>query len=454
MSAARHVVVVGAGLAGTLTAVHLARLGHRVDVYERLPDPRVTARAGGRSINLGLSQRGVAALAEVGVLADVLRAATPMRGRVVHQPGGRLAFQPYGTAADQVLRSVLREDLGDVLLTEARSHPSVAVHFGTRLTALDRGGHDRRPVCAFTDEHGAELVVEPDLVVGADGAFSATRAHLVRGLPADVHQKALPWGYKEFAIPAGRPGDLRRTPDALHVWPGHDGLVVAHPNINGSLTATAFLPLTGPGSLAELTTEAAVRELFDTRFPDVRTLVPDVVEQFLAHPAGHLVTVRVSPWQHEGRVVLVGDAAHAVYPFYGQGMNSALEDCALLRDCLTGPDWAAGLREFERRRKPHTDVLADLSEANFDELRTRVASPLFLARKKADLLLSRVFPGRWVPLYTMISHTDTPYADALRRARRQQAALGWTGAATALAAVVTGLAAARRARREGGRGRC
>ncbi|MEU4746537.1 NAD(P)/FAD-dependent oxidoreductase, partial [Actinosynnema sp. NPDC023658] len=282
MSTARHVVVVGSGLAGTLTAVHLARMGHRVDVYERLPDPRVTARAGGRSINLGLSQRGIAALAEVGLLADVLRVAVPMRGRVVHQRGGRLAFQPYGTAEDQVLRSVLREDLGDVLLTEALSHPEVKIHFGTRLTALDCGDRDRRPVCRFTDDQGVELVTEADLVVGADGAFSATRAHLVRSTAADIHHKALPWGYKEFAIPAGRPGDLRCTPDALHVWPGHDGLVVAHPNINGSLTATAFLPLTGPGGLAELTTESAVRELFDTRFPGVRELVPDVVEQFLS----------------------------------------------------------------------------------------------------------------------------------------------------------------------------
>ncbi|GAA1024600.1 MULTISPECIES: FAD-dependent oxidoreductase [Amycolatopsis] len=439
----KQVLVAGAGLAGSLAAIHFAQLGHRVEIHERRPDPRGAGAGGGRSINLGLSQRGIRALDQVGLLGPVLAAAAPMRGRVIHQRDGELDFQPYGCHEDQILRSVLRDDLNRILLGKALEHPNVSARFGVTLTDLDRGSATAKPVCTFTGESGL-YHASADLVVGADGAFSAVRTRLLRGLPADFRQRVLPWGYKEFAIAAGPSGEVRSSPDALHVWPGDDGLIVAHPNINGSLTATVFLPLSGERSLATLTTEDSVRALFDTRFPDVLELVPDIVEQFLSHPTGHLVTVRSSPWQHEGRVVLIGDAAHAVYPFYGQGMNSALEDCAVLRDCLANDDWAEALRTFEQRRKPHTDVLADLSEQNFDELRTRVASPLFLARKKADLVLSRAFPKRWMPLYTMVSHTTIPYADALRRARRQHAALAWGGGATALAFALTGGALARR----------
>jgi kynurenine 3-monooxygenase len=445
MSAGKRVLVTGAGLAGSLAAIHFAQLGHRVEIHERRPDPKTASPGGGRSINLGLSQRGMRALDQVGLLEPVLTTAAPMRGRVIHQRDHNLHFQPYGNREDQILRSVLREDLNRILLTRAREFPNVTVRFGRTLTGLDRGSASAGPVCTFSGDDGPDRVAA-DLVVGADGAFSAVRTQLLRGLPADFEQRFLPWGYKEFTIAAGPAGELSRAPDALHVWPGHDGLIVAHPNVSGALTATVFLPLSGRQSFETLTTERSVRALFDTRFPDVRTLVPDVVEQFLAHPTGHLVTVRTSPWQHDGRVVLLGDAAHAVYPFYGQGMNSALEDCAVLRDCLADDDWAAALRTFERRRKPHTDVLADLSERNFDELRTRLASPLFLARKKADMALSRAFPGRWVPLYTMVSHTTMPYADALRRSRRQHTALTWAGAATVLATAASGFALARRGR--------
>ncbi|MEC3974212.1 FAD-dependent oxidoreductase [Amycolatopsis sp. H20-H5] len=451
MSDGRRVLVVGAGLAGSLAAIHLARLGHQVEIYERLPDPRTAARNGGRSINLGLSQRGIRALDGVGLLDEVLRVAAPMRGRVIHQRDRELDFQPYGSQEDQILRSVLREDLNGILLTTALGLPNVRAHFGETLTGLDRGSVTSAPVCRFTGA-GGEHEVSAELVVGADGAFSAVRTRLLRGLPADFHQRFLPWGYKEFAVPAGLPGELRSAPDSLHVWPCHDGLIVAHPNVNGSLTATVFLPLSGDESFETLTTEQSVRKLFDTRFPDVRELVPDVVEQFLGHPTGHLVTVRSSPWQHEGRVVLIGDAAHAVYPFYGQGMNSALEDCTVLRECLERDDWAAALRTFQERRKPHTDVLADLSEQNFDELRTRLASPLFLARKKADLLLSKTFPGRWVPLYTMVSHTTMPYADALSRARRQHTVLTWASIGTALTTALCGYALSRRGRTSRTRG--
>ncbi|MGQ0837732.1 FAD-dependent oxidoreductase [Actinokineospora sp.] len=441
---ATTVAVVGAGLSGSLMAVLLARRGYRVEVFDRRPDPRVRSAASGRSINLGLSQRGVTALRHAGLLDQVLAHAAPMRGRVVHRPDGPHAFQPYGTREDQILRSVLREDLNLVLLNAAAALPGVRFHFEAKLTRLDKGDDDTRPVCWFGDRR-----VEADTVVGADGAFSTVREQMQRGEPADYHREFLPWGYKELAIPAGPRGFRGTDPEALHVWPGHDGLIVAHPNADRSLTGTIFLPLTGPDSFATLNTVSDVKTLLCQRFPDLLDLVPDAAEQFVDQPVGHLVTVRTSAWHHRGRVVLIGDACHAVYPFYGQGMNSSFEDCVTLDGCLDrAGDHGTAFADYQRRRKEHTDVLADLSARNFVELRDRLASPLFLARKKADLLLNRLFPDQWIPLYTMISHTTMPYADALRRADRQQAALGWlagtvaAGCGLALATTLT-----RRARR-------
>ncbi|PPK71462.1 NAD(P)/FAD-dependent oxidoreductase [Actinokineospora auranticolor] len=424
----RDVAVVGAGLSGCLMAVLLARRGYRVRVFERRPDPRLGAGDEGRSINLGLSQRGINALRHAGLLDRVLAHAAPMRGRVVHLPDGDLGYHPYGTSDDQILRSVLRHDLNVVLLDAAES-AGVALRFDARLADLDKA--DGAVTLRFED--GA--VVEAGTVIGADGAFSTVRARMQRGEPADYHQEFLPWGYKELSIAAGAPGDRRADPESLHVWPADGGLVVAHPNADRSLTGTIFLPLTGPGGFDALRTPDAVRAMITARFPDLTGLVPDVVEQFLSQPTGHLVTVRTAPWHWRGRVVLLGDACHAVYPFYGQGMNSAFEDCVILDGCLdrNAADHAAAFAEYQAIRKADTDVLADLSAANFVELRDRLSSPLFLARKKADLALNRLLGRRWVPLYTMISHTTTPYAEALRRSRRQNATLAWLACATAAA---------------------
>ncbi|GLZ38037.1 NAD(P)/FAD-dependent oxidoreductase [Actinokineospora sp. NBRC 105648] len=450
----RDIAVVGAGLSGCLMAVLLARRGYRVRVFERRPDPRVRGGDHGRSINLGLSQRGITALRHAGLLDQVLAHAAPMRGRVVHLPDGSLGYHPYGTSDDQILRSVLRHDL-NVILLDAAEAANVALHFGARLTDLDKGsdkGGDKgagdTPV-TLRFEDGT--VVEAGTVIGADGAFSTVRARMQRGEPADYHQEFLPWGYKELAIAAGAVGDRRADPEALHVWPADDGLVVAHPNADRSLTGTIFLPLTGPGGFDALRTPEAVRALVTERFPDLTGLVPDVVAQFLSQPTGHLVTVRTSQWHWRGRVVLLGDACHAVYPFYGQGMNSAFEDCVTLDGCLERhpADHGAAFAAYQAIRKVDTDVLADLSAANFVELRDRLSSPLFLARKRADLALNRLLGRRWVPLYTMIAHTTTPYAEALRRSRRQNTTLGWLAGATATAAAAAGTLLVRHLSRQG-----
>ncbi|WP_216216772.1 FAD-dependent oxidoreductase [Amycolatopsis aidingensis] len=428
-------VVAGAGLAGSLIAVYLARHGHRVTVLERRPDPRSPgARERGRSINLGLSQRGIQALRGVGLLEALEPLTVPMRGRVVHGPDGALRFQPYGRRADQVLHSVLRHDLNVLLVAEAE-RLGVTFHWDTPVREVDSTVPSVR---TDTGEHAA------DLVIGADGAFSTVRARLGRARRMDLHQEFLEWGYKELLIPAGADGHPRTELRALHVWPGDEGLIVAHPNVDGSLTATVFLPFEGEAGFAGLTTPERVRSFFARCFPDTLDLIPDLVRQFLDHQEASLVTVRTSPWHlpgGAGGVVLLGDAAHAVYPFFGQGMNSAFEDCSVLDRCLREhpADLPTALAAFERARRPHTDVLAELSKRNFVELRDKVRSPLFLARKKADLLLHRCFPRAWVPLYTLISHTTVPYGEALARARRQDRLLGGATAAltgVALAAAV------------------
>ncbi|GAB7045592.1 FAD-dependent oxidoreductase [Catenuloplanes indicus] len=435
-----HAVVVGAGLAGSLTAVFLARRGYRVSVYERRPDPRTAGTAAtGRSINLGLSARGMAALDEAGLLDAVLARGVPMRGRVVHRPDGTTRFQPYGVREHEILHSVLRDDLLRLLVDTASAHPDVSFHFGRTLTGLDR---DKGTV----EVADPAETVEADLIVGADGVFSAARRHLQHGLRADYAQEFLPWGYTELTIPAGPGGVPRVRLEALHVWPGEDALMVAHPNRDGSLTCSLFMAHEGPVSFAALRDRAAIHAFADAAFPDARELMPDLADELLAHPVGRLVTVRTAPWRHEDRVVLVGDAAHAVYPFFGQGMNAAFEDCLVLDACLgRHPDRGTALAAYEAARRPHTDVLADLSAANFTELRARVHRPGYVLAAAADRALSRLLPHRWVPLYTLVAHTTTPYADALARVRRQRRALA--------AAVTVGTAVAVLAARLSLRGR-
>ncbi|MGH4033640.1 FAD-dependent oxidoreductase [Actinomycetota bacterium Odt1-20B] len=423
--------VVGAGLAGSLMALYLGRRGYRVTVYERRADLRSQPDDGqGRSINLGLSARGIRALDQVGLLERLWPLTVPMRGRVIHRPGAAPAFQAYGTEESQILHSVLRSDLNRLLIDAAEALPNVRFVFRTRLTGLDKD-----QACAYVTDAatGEERAVTADAVIGADGVYSAVRRHLHSGERADVHQEFMDWGYKELTIPAAPDGSAQVRIEALHIWPGGAGLIVAHPNRDNSLTGTLFLPFEGEESFATLTTPEAVLTFFRARFPDAEELIPDLLKEFDANPVGTLVCVRTRPWQHRGRAVLIGDAAHAVYPFYGQGMNSSFEDCLELDACIGRHPGRldAAFREFEEARKRHTDVLNELSKQNFVELRDRLASPLHVALKKADLALSKVFPTAWQPLYTMVSHTTMPYGDALERARRQDTVLKVLAAATA-----------------------
>jgi kynurenine 3-monooxygenase len=424
---APRVLIVGAGLAGSLLAVLLGRRGWRVEVLERRADPRATAAVPSeqRSINLGLSHRGMGALRQAGVLDAEMRTAVRARGRVIHASDRRVEFQPYGSDEHEVLHSISRAELNRVLIDRAEEVPGVRFRFGVQVEGMDRDA----ATVDYRDADGVAARAEADFVVGADGAFSTIRQWMQRGQRADFSQEFLEWGYKELTLPAAPGGGSQVELEALHIWPRGDCLIVSHPNNDGSHTLTLFLPWEGRRSFAVLQTPEVVNAFFANLYPDLPPLAPGLADEFFAHPTGSLVTTRTFPWYHRDRVVLVGDGCHAVYPFYGQGMNAALEDCLVLDECLAAhpADRAAAFQAFQDARKRNTDALAELAKQNFVELRDTANQPAFVARKQIDLLLSRLFPNRWRPLYTMVVHTTMPYAEAMERQRRQERILRMFG---------------------------
>lgn len=438
MSAGRNetALLAGAGLAGALVAVQLARAGYRVRVFEHRPDPREGARSRARSINLAISARGIHALESVGLAEQILERAVPMRGRMIHGVSGGLAFQPYGTQADQAIHSVSRLGLNLALIEAAAAEPNVELNFGVRAVDVDLDA----PALELEDAAGGERTrVEGDFVVGADGAFSAVRGRLQRLDRFDFSQTYLRHGYKELTIPPAEDGGFRMEPNALHIWPRGGFMMIALPNRDGSYTCTLFWPFAGEHGFDALRDRAEIERYFQRTVPDAVPLMPDLAEEYLRNPVSSLVTVRCRPWHRRDRAVLVGDACHAVVPFYGQGANAAFEDCVVLERCLRegGFDRAAAFAEYDRLRKENVDALADLAIANFLEMRDHVASPAFRLKKKAEKLLHRLLPFWFVPLYTLVTFTRTPYAAAREKARRQWAVV--RGAAVFIAMLLLAL---------------
>lgn len=410
------VTLVGAGLSGPLMAAYLGQAGYPVHLYERRSDPRKAGASAGRSINLALSRRGLHALEQVGLAEPVRAISIPMRGRMMHPVHGALHFQPYGTEPAHYLNSISRGHLNMLLLDAAEACPGVRVTFDHKAADVDP---ESGRVVFETPEGRRE--VETGVLIGADGAFSAVRSAMQRRDRFDYSQDYLEHGYKELTLPASPEGGFRLEPHALHIWPRGSFMMIALPNLDRTFTCTLFWPFEGEPSFASIRGEAAVRGFFEKTFPDAVSLFPSLVAEYAANPVGSLVTVRCRPWHVGGKVVLVGDACHAVVPFYGQGMNAAFEDCTVLMECLRehGPDLEAAFRRYEARRKANTDALADMAIENFVEMRDHVGSGAFLLRKALERGLTRAFPRRYVPLYTMVSFTRIPYAEARRRARAQ-----------------------------------
>jgi kynurenine 3-monooxygenase len=440
----KSITIVGAGLGGALSAVFLGRAGHRVRVYERRPDPRKGASGRGRSINLAISTRGLAALECVGLDTKLLEVAVAMRGRMVHAIDGSLSFQPYGHEPHHVIHSVSRAGLNRLLVETAEAMDNVEVVFGKRCVGVEL----ESAAAEFVDiDTGATSSVSADLLIGADGAFSEVRLAMQKTDRFEYEQSFLRHGYKELTIPPSSSGDFRMEPNALHIWPRGGFMMIALPNVDGSYTCTCFWPFTGENSFSALATREEVRAYFGKMFPDAVPLMPSLEEDFLLNEVGSLVTVRCAPWRFKDRVALLGDAAHAIVPFYGQGANAAFEDCIVLDECLREfrDDTAEALRTYEERRKRHADALAALAIGNFLEMRDKTASKTFLFGKRVEKLLARTFPGRFVPLYYMVTFSRTPYADAVRRAKAQwRAVLAFAGLALVIVLVVLAAVLARR----------
>ncbi|GGS69636.1 kynurenine 3-monooxygenase [Planobispora rosea] len=432
---APEVAVVGAGLVGCLLACFLARRGHAVTLYERRPDPREAGAGRSRSINLAISERGIDALRRVGLDETVLKAALPMPGRMMHAPDGTLSFQPYSADGRRAINSISRSALNRTLLDAVDAFPGVRLRFRHRLTTLD----PETGRMEFDTPGGPAAAVAP-VIIGADGAGSAVRARLQTRPGFNLHQEYLDYGYKELTIPA-RAGDFALDPGALHIWPRGRSMMIALPNPDRSFTCTLFWP---ERELAELDTPAKVERAFAENYPDAHALIPDLAADYALNPIGHLVTVRCEPWTVLGRaavVGLIGDAAHAIVPFYGQGANCGFEDCVELDRCLaeTGDDYAAALLLYENRRKGNTDTIARLALDNFVEMRDKVASRAFLARKRAEHLLERALPGRYASRYELISFSTVPYAEVERRVTRQRR---WAAVAALAAAGMSAWAGA------------
>ena len=418
LPAAEPVTIMGAGLVGSLLSLYLARRGHAVQVFERRPDPRRAGFQEGRSINLALSDRGWRALAGVGIADDIRQVGIPMTGRVMHDVQGHLTYQPYGQAG-QAIYSVNRGHLNRRLLDLAEAQPGVQLRFDQQCLGLDLRQQQLQLLDTPTQQ---EQTVPYTRLFGTDGAFSAVRSTMQRTDRYDYSQDYLDYGYKELSMAAGPGGTWALEKNALHIWPRGQYLMIALPNLDGSFNATLFFPYEGPESFATLSTPADVTAFFDRVFPDAVPLMPALAEEFFAHPTGSLVTIRCYPWKYNDDVLLLGDASHAIVPFYGQGMNAGFEDCTVLNQLLDkhgDADWPAVFAEFQASRKPNADAMADLAIYNFIEMRDRVADPRFLLQKKIEAKIAAQFPGRWMPLYAQVTFSDTPYAEAWAAGQRQ-----------------------------------
>ena len=405
--------LIGAGLNGPLLALGLVRRGFNVEIYERRPDMRRVRVSAGRSINLALSTRGIHALSQAGLWDQMQSITIPMRGRMMHSVRSELTFQPYSRNESDVINSISRAELNISLMNAAEAH-GVKIFFRQRCTGMDL----KTGALQLRDEHPVEdRTVQSSVVIGCDGSASAIRNEMMRLNRFNFSQQYLDYGYKELTIPAGLGGKHVLETNALHIWPRGNFMLIALPNIDGTFACILFLPFEGADSFSGLTTESSVLDFFQAQFPDVIPFMPNLAANFFANPTGSMVTIKCSPWHVEGRALLLGDAAHAIVPFFGQGINCGFEDCTVLLGLLDrhGADWKRVFAEFEESRKVNTDAIADLAVENFVEMRDRVADPKFLFRKRVELALEARYPQLFVPKYAMVTFHRVPYSIALRR---------------------------------------
>ena len=421
----QRVVIVGAGLAGSLMACYLGREGLDVWVYEKLSDPRVGGYVGGRSINLALSERGLTALREVGLADEVLKRVIPMPGRTIHpaEPGATLAFQAYSDNPNDRINSVSRGELSVHLINAAAKFPNVKFVFDHRCTNID---FSKPAITFYAAKQNRLVTADTDIIIGADGAFSAVRLQMMLNMDRfEYRQDYLQHGYKELTIPPTPSGEFAMNPNALHIWPRGGHMMIALPNLDRSFTCTCFWPFAGPNGFEALKTPEDIRGYFAHHFSDAVPLMPTLVEDYQRNPTSSLVTIHCWPWHYKGKAVLIGDAAHAIVPFYGQGMNCAFEDCSALAALMRkrSLDVETIFRLYAEHRRPNADAIAEMALHNFVEMRDKTASSIFRMRKKIEHAVHHLFPKLFTPLYNMISFSTIPYAEAQRKAQAQSRAL-------------------------------
>ena len=416
----KDITIIGAGLVGSLLSIYLAKRGHNVKVYERRGDMRKEKIAAGRSINLALSDRGLLALEKVDLADAIKKISIPMHGRCIHNLDGTRTFQPYGKEG-QYINSVSRGELNKRLMDIAEEK-GVEIFFNEKCTTLDWDND----VMEFENSSGVNVPSsKADIIFGADGAFSAARMqHQLQHEKFDYQQYYIDCGYKELTIPPTSQGEFAMEVNALHIWPRKDYMLIALPNLDKSFTCTLFFPFEGEASFSKLDTEEKVKAFFSTTFPDAVKLMPDYVKEFFNNPTSSLVTVKCFPWIREDKFALIGDAAHAIVPFFGQGMNCGFEDCRILDELIeqNGDDWHTILQQYQTLRKPDADAIADLAVNNFTEMRERTADPKFLLQKKIEARLHEEYPDKWIPAYSQVTFSPhIRYSEALQRGKRQEA---------------------------------
>jgi len=417
MHTKKKITLIGAGLAGSLLAIFLARRGFQVTVYERQPDMRHHDIPAGRSINLALAQRGIRPLKEAGVFEQVSKLLIPMRGRMLHDEHGHTTLTPYGRKPTEVIYSISRPGLNKLLMDAAEAG-GASILFQQRCEDVDF----ENTKLLISDQSRQHLPIKISTVIATDGGGSAVRQSMVKCLGVKVAEDILPHGYKELTISADPGGRHQMEREALHIWPRGGYMLIALPNLDGSFTVTLFLPMQGDPSFATLDKPAALLAFFEKKFPDALKLLPDLEHEYFAHPTGLMGTVHCQRWHVDGKVLLLGDAAHAIVPFHGQGMNCAFEDCLIMDQCLDkfGDDWESVFSEFETQRRPDTEAIAEMALENYVEMRDSVRDPKFQLQKKLGFLLEERHPGVFVPRYSMVMFHHLPYSEAKRRGAIQQ----------------------------------
>jgi kynurenine 3-monooxygenase len=419
MEQKREAIIIGAGLVGSLWAVYLSKAGYNVTIYERRSDIRKAEISAGKSINLALSVRGWTALDAVGVGDEIRKIAIPMYGRMMHSLEGDLTYQQYGKEG-QAIFSVSRGKINATMMDIAETHGNAKIHYQTECLRVDL-----KNAIAYlrNTETGQEFEAKADVIFAADGAFSAVRYHSMQKLGRfQYSQNYIADGYREILLPALPDGTYPMDKNALHIWPRGRFMMIALANEDGSFTCTLFMPHEGHEfAFDKLNTKADVDRFFKTVFPDFHQMMPDIADKWEDHPLSNLAIIRCYPWAH-GKVGLMGDAAHATVPFYGQGMNAGFEDCRVLNELMLehNHDWEKIWEAYSPSRKPNGDALQDLSLDNYIEMRDLVADPSFLLRKKIEAKFNQLYPNKWLPLYSQVTFSNIPYSVAYEQGKKQR----------------------------------